>query len=180
MTNVVKFRRRRKQPDKPKKDWVTIGLAAVSVAAVAILGHVMTNGSTVDLGNVFSLASIATSPAERRVHFEMCGRVRHTCIVDGDTLWLDGVNLRMEGYDTPEPYTAICGGASEVALAKRASARFLELLNEKPFTIVTGGLDNTGERTLATIRIDGRDVGDILIDEGLARRWPDGHEWWCS
>lgn len=110
----------------------------------------------------------------------MCGSFRYTCIVDGDTIWLDGENLRMEGYDTPEPYTAISGGAAEVALAKRASARLRQLLNENAFTVVTGGLDNTGERTLATIRINGCDVGDILIAEGLARRWPDGQEWWCT
>lgn len=31
-------------------------------------------------------------------------------------------------------------------------------------------------RTLATIRIGERGVGDILIAEGLARRWPNGRE----
>nr|WP_295889317.1 thermonuclease family protein [uncultured Devosia sp.] len=108
----------------------------------------------------------------------MCGSHRHTCVVDGDTIWFEGVNLRLESFDTPEPHTAICGGAAEVTLARRASARLLELLNSSPFTVQTGGTDRYG-RVLATIRIAGRDVGDILIDEGLARRWPDGHEWWC-
>jgi micrococcal nuclease len=110
----------------------------------------------------------------------MCGgSARHTCIVDGDTLWLDGTNLRLEGFDTPEPHTAICGGAAEVALAKRASARLRQLLNENAFTVETFGIDGTGKRVLATIRINGQDVGDILIEERLARRWPDGDEWWC-
>ena len=109
----------------------------------------------------------------------MCGRDRYTCVVDGDTIWYQGVNLRLQSYDTPEPYTQICGGQAEVALAKRASARLLQLLNSNAFTVDTFGLDNTGERTLATIRINGRDVGDILIEERLARRWPDGEEWWC-
>lgn len=53
------------------------------------------------------------------------------------------------------------------------------MLNSNAFTVETFGLDNTGERTLATIRIKGRDVGDILIEEQLARRWPDGDEFWC-
>ena len=112
--------------------------------------------------------------------FSLCGPNRYTCVVDGDTIWLEGQNLRLQSYDTPEPYTAICGGAQEVALAKRASARLLDLLNGNAFTVETFGVDNTGERTLATIRVAGRDVGDILIEERLARRWPDGHEWWCS
>lgn len=124
------------------------------------------------------LASPAAQADDRRVHFDMCGKVRHTCVVDGDTIWLDGVNLRMEGYDTPEPYTAICGGAAEVALAKRASRRLLELLNNNPIRVRTFGQDRYG-RTLATITIGGRDVGDILIAERLARSWPNGHEFWC-
>ena len=103
-----------------------------------------------------------------------------TCIVDGDTLWLSGTDYRLRDFDTPEPQTNICGGAAEVALAHKASARLLELLNHHPWTIETFGMDDTGKRFLATVRIDGRDVGDILIKERLARHWPDGDEWWCD
>lgn len=39
----------------------------------------------------------------------MVGRDRVTCVVDGDTIWLNSVNLRFERYDTPEPYNGICG-----------------------------------------------------------------------
>jgi len=46
-----------------------------------------------------------------------------TCLVDGDTIWLKGVIYRLKGFDTPEPTNNICGGAMEVALAKRASTR---------------------------------------------------------
>lgn len=108
----------------------------------------------------------------------MCGSHRHTCIVDGDTIWLEGNNLRLESFDTPEPYNDICGGQVEVDLAHQASRRLRELLNQNPFTVETHGADRYG-RTLATIRIGGRDVGDILISEGLARRWPNGREFWC-
>jgi micrococcal nuclease len=110
----------------------------------------------------------------------MCGSGRYTCVVDGDTIWFEGQNLRLQSYDTPEPHTAICGGSAEVALAKQASARLLDLLNTNAFTVETFGIDGTGKRTLATIRISGQDVGDILIGERLARRWPDGEEWWCD
>ena len=117
-------------------------------------------------------------------HLDMCNNrpntPHKTCLVDGDTLWLDGENIRLESFDTPEPQTAICGGEFEKDLAHQASARLLELLNANEWTIETFGMDNTGERRLATIRIDRRDVGDILIEERLARRWPDGEEWWCE
>jgi len=120
----------------------------------------------------------ASLAGEQRMRFQMCGSDRFTCVVDGDTIWLDGQNLRLESYDTPEPYNDICGGQAEVALAHRASARLLELLNDNSFTVETHGTDRY-DRTLATIRIGGTDVGDILISEGLARSWPNGREFWC-
>ncbi|MVS97881.1 thermonuclease family protein [Devosia marina] len=116
---------------------------------------------------------------------EMCGNrpntADKTCVVDGDTLWLNGENIRLKDFDTPEPQTQICGGAAEVALSHQASARLLDLLNGNEWTIERFGYDSTSSRrTLATIWINGRDVGDILIAEGLARRWPNGREFWCN
>ena len=125
-----------------------------------------------------AIGAVSSTAQEWNVRFQMCGRERVTCVVDGDTIWLQGVNLRLESFDTPEPYNDICGGPAEVALAHRASARLLQLLSSGPFTVDTGGEDRYG-RVLATIRIGGRDVGDILIEEGLARRWPNGREFWC-
>ncbi|ODT68424.1 MAG: hypothetical protein ABS75_20560 [Pelagibacterium sp. SCN 63-23] len=125
-----------------------------------------------------AMGAVPSPAQEWNVRFQMCGRERVTCVVDGDTIWLQGVNLRLESFDTPEPYNDICGGQREVELAHRASARLLELLNSGPFTVEAHDTDRYG-RTLATIRIGGRDVGDILIEEGLARRWPNGREFWC-
>lgn len=118
-------------------------------------------------------------------NIERCARKQpntsdKTCIVDGDTLWLDGVNLRLRSFDTPEAQTNICGSFREINLANTATVRLQTLLNESSWTIEIFGLDGTGDRQLATISIDGKDVGDILIDEGLARRWPDGPEFWCD
>lgn len=118
---------------------------------------------------------------------EMCinGQKRsktETCLVDGDTIWLNGVKYRLKDFDTPEPTTRICGGKAEIKLAHQASDRLLFILNSNDWTIETYGREQggSGKRTLATISVGGRDVGDILIEERLARRWPDGDEWWCS
>jgi len=111
---------------------------------------------------------------------EKCGSgKRVTCVVDGDTIWFKGEKIRMMGYDTPEPTTGICGGDTERRLAARASKRLVQLLNNNTVTIERDGKDRYG-RSLAVIRVDGRNVGDILIEEGLARSWPDGHEFWCD
>ena len=169
MGRVVKFTK-----PKPRRadDRTDPRLMAVGIASAFAVGAALAYAAT-------PKATTMDAVGERTVHFEMCGRVRQTCVVDGDTIWLEGQNLRLASYDTPEPYDGICGGAAEVALAKKASARLLQLLNDSAITVETFGLDNTGKRTLATIRINGQDVGDILIAEKLARRWPDGEEWWC-
>jgi len=137
---------------------------------------------------VIILATVSVTLFERfasPVHdgingLQRCGPgERITCVVDGDKLWLNGQNLRLRDFDTPEPFTNLCGGEYEKALARRATARLIELLNTHPWTWQSFGVDATGERLLATIRINGEDVGDILIGERLARSWPNGHEFWC-
>jgi endonuclease YncB( thermonuclease family) len=111
---------------------------------------------------------------------EKCGSgKRVTCVVDGDTFWLDGVKIRMEGYDTPEPQTGICGGVREKRLAARATSRLIELMNSG-YTVEFAGKKGHYKRELATVRVGGVDVGDILVAEGLARKWPDGNEFWCD
>ena len=121
---------------------------------------------------------------------EMCGNrpntADKTCVVDGDTIWLHGEKIRLKDFDTPEPNpcnsTCQSGGTElEDELADVASARSLELLNGKDWTIERFGVDSTQDkRRLATIRQDGQDVGDILVAKGLARRWPDGARFWCQ
>lgn len=130
------------------------------------------------------IGAVQIAPAAEAASLRMChpgepNTSSKHCIVDGDTLWLNGRNVRLEGFDTPEPTSQICGGDREVALAHRASDRLQQLLNSEQWTIELGGVEAMGKRTLGTIWIAGRDVGDILIEEGLARRWPDGDEFWC-
>jgi micrococcal nuclease len=133
---------------------------------------------------IFALVLPARAPYADNPTLQMCGNrpntADKTCLVDGDTLWLQGENIRLKDFDTPEPQSAICGGEREKALAHQASARLLELLNNNEWTLERFGYDSTSsKRRLATIRINGRDVGDMLIKERLARRWPDGEEFWC-
>ncbi len=111
---------------------------------------------------------------------DLCGSgPRVTCVVDGDTFWLDGEKIRIEGYDTPETTTNICGGQREVELGRRAAERLMQLLSQGNVSMGRTDEDRYG-RTLAIVHVDGQDVGDILIAEGLARRWPDGPEFWCN
>lgn len=112
--------------------------------------------------------------------FEKCGSAKRvTCVVDGDTIWLDGEKIRLMGFDTPEPTTNVCGGSREKVLAGKATQRLIELLTTNEFTLERHGKDRH-KRTLAVLQISGKNVGDVLISEGLARSWPNGAEFWCE
>lgn len=160
-------------PTRPRSSSFPIQALAILVALAAL------GWFSIDRPQEEPEPQAELSGRQYRLDMPMCAGDRDTCIVDGDTIWLEGRNLRLRSFDTPEPHSEICGGQTEVDLARRASGRLRQLLSENVFDVETSGTDGTGERTLATVSIGGRDVGDIFIEEGLARSWPDGDEWWC-
>jgi endonuclease YncB( thermonuclease family) len=52
-------------------------------------------------------------------------------------------------------------------------------MNGSALQIKRNGADKYG-RTLVTVLAGGKDVGQTLVDEHLARLWPNGAEWWCD
>lgn len=68
------------------------------------------------------------------VAFQNCVTgTRQACVVDGDTIWLDGQKIRIADIDTPEVSEPRC--STELALGNRATDRMLELINEGPFEL---------------------------------------------
>jgi len=92
-------------------------------------------------------------------------------VIDGDTVDIDGIRVRIEAIDTPETWRARC--AAEYALGQRATARLGELLAGRQVTYIGTKIDRYG-RVLATVYADGEDVGQTLLNEGLAVRWRPG------
>ncbi|WP_137136599.1 thermonuclease family protein [Rhizobium sp. FKY42] len=101
--------------------------------------------------------------------------------IDGDTVDIDGERIRIANIDTPEIDGAQC--AAERQLGLLAKERMRELVREKPLRIFRGDhgrkVDRHG-RTLARIEVKGRDVGETLIREGLARKWTGKRSPWCG
>ncbi|KAA9382697.1 thermonuclease family protein [Neorhizobium galegae] len=105
--------------------------------------------------------------------------IRQNCVVDGDTLWINGEKVRVADIDTPEISTPKC--ASELALGNRATRRLIELVNEGPFQLQAWpgrDTDRYGRKLRVLVR-DGRSLGDRLVSEGLARTWSGRREPWC-
>lgn len=100
---------------------------------------------------------------------------RSHCVHDGDTIWLSGEKIRIADIDAPE-LNGRC--TYESALARRARARLVSLLNSGPISLRRTGRDRYG-RTLAIVMRDNRSLGDMLVSEGLARPWIGRREPWC-
>lgn len=103
-------------------------------------------------------------------------------VLDGDTVELqcggESRRARLLGFDTPETLAAGC--AEEAALGRAATARLRALVSEGTVTLDSDGYDKYG-RVLTTLGVDGRDVGDVLIAEGLAVPYSGGRRInWCA
>ncbi|PZU90326.1 MAG: nuclease [Shinella sp.] len=123
---------------------------------------------------------VAFTATKQTVIYRRCaGSVRVNCIVDGDTLWSNGVKIRVADIDTPEVSEPQC--AAEKALGDRATARFMELVNAGPFQMQAwpGRDEDKYGRKLRVLVRDGRSLGDILVSEGLARTWTGRRQPWC-
>ena len=108
---------------------------------------------------------------------KVCGSGRRvSCVVDGDTFWISGEKIRLEGIDAPEVNGAC---AHERRLAQRATRRLSEILSDERFSLRRNGKDRYG-RTLARIDTPHGEAGAILVREGLARPWRGRKKQWCA
>lgn len=135
--NVVRFDFRdklKKQHDKRRrKEWM-LGLGAFSIVfagGILALNWPMSGLTSItpsELAPKLSLMAGSTSP-----RFELCGITRHTCVVDGDTIWLEGEKIRIADIDTPEISEPKCD--AEYQLGMKATYRLRDLLNEGAFEV---------------------------------------------
>ena len=114
-----------------------------------------------------------------RASFGLCHSGGGTnCVVDGDTLWLGGEKIRVADIDAPETHPPRC--AAEARLGSQATQRLRQLLSGGAVSLQPIGRDrDTYGRKLRVVLVDGRSVGDTLVDEGLARPYGGGRRPWC-
>nr|WP_045025279.1 thermonuclease family protein [Rhizobium nepotum] len=112
--------------------------------------------------------------------FSICGEDRRmNCVVDGDTFWFKGEKIRIADIDTPELSPPRC--TVERVKGEAAKARILVLLNAGPFSMSTELRDEDRYgRKLRTVSRKGQSFGEILVGEGLARRWDGARRSWCD
>lgn len=147
-------------------------------AGAALLGTAYGAGW---LGSTFGAdqpETLSTAPSGSR-EFSFChtGGGRN-CVVDGDTLWLDGERVRIADIDAPETHDFKC--ASEKELGDRATRRLHDLLESGPISLqpIDRDEDRYG-RKLRIVLVQGESVGKQLVGEGLARYYGNGRQPWC-
>ena len=97
-------------------------------------------------------------------------------VIDGDTVAVGGEHFRLVGLNTPETFEPRC--AAELELGTRAKDRLLQLLSSGSTALVKvpcacpPGTEGTKQcnfgRSCGVLSVNGRDVADTLVAEGLA------------
>lgn len=109
-------------------------------------------------------------------------RCRVSYVYDGDTVAIEcgaeEVTARVMGLDTPETKGPRC--AEEAALGQRATKRLRALVQLGDVRLSEHGNDKYGRR-LVRLLVDGRDVAETMVAEGLAVRYRGGtRPDWCA
>ncbi|TBE80560.1 thermonuclease family protein [Rhizobium ruizarguesonis] len=140
-----------------------LAIGLVVVAAVAVGQQVF------DLGREHFQSAPTNVGASQQQEF---------AVTDGDTIHVVGeaAGTRLVGFNTPEKFSPEC--EYERQQGERASARLRELVAHgtaqltKVACACAPGTEGTKKcnhgRYCGTLQIDGKDVGSILISEGLA------------
>jgi len=120
------------------------------------------------------------SDREQGVFARCVGAHRVTCVIDGDTVWYQGVKIRVADINAPEISDPACD--AELRLGERAAARMEGLLNGGRFSLVAlpGRDADVYGRRLRVLMRGGRSLGGVLVAEGLAERWVGVRRDWCD
>lgn len=167
----------RRNPTRSKRS-ANLAILVLVLCVAAAIGHFLAQGDPSE--NVLQPASSSREHDTLSGRFPICGGgLRVTCVVDGDTFWLNRQKIRIADIDTPELSPPRC--EAERIKGEAAKQRLAELLNAGAFSLVAGDRDQDQYgRKLRTVTRAGVSIGNMLIAEGLARRWDGGRHPWCG
>lgn len=87
--------------------------------------------------------------------------------LDGDSLVVNGREMRLKGLDAPELRQMCEIGGKETPCGRQAAAALRRWLQRGPATCIGSETDRYG-RLLVTCRVNGQDIGADLVKNGLA------------
>ncbi|WP_370180257.1 thermonuclease family protein [Alteriqipengyuania sp.] len=158
-------------------------LGVVLVAApLALFSAILFADGLPGAGAVAVGATASQRPAKLvTANFARCiGARRITCVVDGDTIWLEGTKIRIADIDAPEISRPAC--EAERIAGERATARLTRWLNEGAFEVLPNPDGRDADRYGRKLRVlsrDGSSAVDALVAEGVAGKWGGARVRWC-
>ncbi len=146
-----------------RRSLVSLGVLAVALSVLWLQDHLTPF--------VSGLAKLKSSPPIRE---SIAGA--DIDVIDGDTVDVRGERFRLIGLNAPETHKPQCD--RELELGTRAQGRLKDLLTTGSASLVKvpcscpSGTEGTGNcnfgRSCAILKINGEDVAETLIGEGLA------------
>lgn len=176
--NVLQFQSEARERENARRaSWLRANWAYAVLAVAPVIG--LAGAWLWQDGPAAPSEESAGSTEQYDVTFDRCsGPIRVTCVVDGDTIWLEGEKIRIADINTPEVSKPDC--SAERALGERATSRLTSLLNDGGFSINSVDRDeDTYGRKLRIITRAGESLGSILVAEGLAEEWTGSRRSWC-
>lgn len=111
---------------------------------------------------LFVLAVLGASPTFAVE--TLTGRAR---VVDGDTLELSGVKVRLLGVDAPELDQRCQQGGRVWACGQAARAALAGIVGQRRITCLVQDIDRYG-RDVAVCQVGDQDVGAVMVRQGMA------------
>ena len=121
------------------------------------------NKSASDILATALLLTIAAAPAGAREQVAT-GRVT---VVDGDTLDLRGLRIRLESIDVPEARQTCREGERKWPCGRRAAFALADMVGARPVTCRWRGRDRY-RRPVARCAVAGVDLGGWMVERGWA------------
>ena len=104
----------------------------------------------------------------RATQFDQCYNGGANCVVDGDTIYVAGEKVVIAGIAAPAINEAAC--PDERSRGIDSAVELANLLNSGTVTLGSPYRDGYG-RTVRSVEVKGEDVGQRMLDAGLAREY---------
>ena len=164
----------RKLDESRKRSRRGLWLPTIAVAIAAFFG--LWGSGLLQPAVTPRTAAVSTS---RGLTFGLCEQGGLTnCVASGDSFYLGGKTIRIASIEAPQIYGAACPRESELGAV--AAKKLQSMLNSGEIRLRRVGEDM--ERyglLLRNVAVNGADVGEAMVEAGLAREIGDLTRSWC-
>ena len=153
------------------REQMWFGVTGVVLMAAAVAAVVMGIA-------IFTFTRDDPDAAARADRFAQCyDAYGSNCVLDGDTITVAGQKMQIAGITAPAIQGAQCD--DERTRGIDAAVRLADLLNSGQVTVSRPFRDEYG-RVVQSVQVKGEDVGQRLMDAGIARKYEGTKPNWCT